>query len=125
MNHHLINCIIIEDEPLAVNIVEEYIAKAGNLKLLNKFQNLSEAWNDINTTKGILIFNDLDYKNEKITSTEIEQILQSGHKIIFTTAYPKNYLVVENLLINSNIGYLCKPFSFSNFMKEVERILSF
>ena len=121
----MIDCIIIEDEPLAVNILEEYITKAGNIKLLNKFQNLSEAWNEINTTKGILIFNDLDYKSQKITSTEVAQILQNGHKIIFVTAYPKNYPVIEGLLTNSNTGYLCKPFSFSNFMKEVERILNF
>jgi two-component SAPR family response regulator len=120
----MINCIIIEDEPLAVNILESYIIKAGNLKLLNTFQRLSEAWSEIKATSGILIFCDLNFRGQIITSEEISQILQYGHKIIFVTAYPKNYPVIKDFMTNPNTGYLCKPFGFDKFQREVERILS-
>jgi response regulator of citrate/malate metabolism len=120
----MINCIIIEDEPLAVDILEDYISKTDYLKLQHKFEHLSEAWNEIEASKGILIFLDTNSRGQKITSTEVLQILHYGHKIIFETAYPKNYPVIKDVLTNSGIGYLGKPFSFRNFKKEVERILN-
>lgn len=123
----MINCIIIEDEPLSVNVLEEYIARSENLRLLYTFQSLSEAWNEIRKTfrSSVLIFNDLKYRNQKTTREQVEQMLQWGAKIIFVTAYPKSDPLAKNLLINSTIGYLCKPFSFASFKKEVEKVMNY
>lgn len=121
----MINCIIIEDEPLSVNILEEYIDRSEHLRLLYIFQSLSEGWDEIRkiSESGILIFNGLKYRNQKTTREQVEQMLQWGTKIIFVTAYPKTDPLAKALLIDSTIGYLPKPFSFNSFQKEVKKVV--
>lgn len=108
----LINCIIIDDEPLARKGLKEYVADAGFLNLLAEFDSPLKA-TELLAGGGVqLIF--LDIQMPKITGIEFIKTIKNAPPVIFTTAYPD--YAVEGFEINA-MDYLVKPISFERFLK--------
>lgn len=108
------NCIIIDDEPMARSGLKEYIGEVDFLKLLGEFEHPLKAMDIIGEQSIDLIF--LDIQMPKITGTDFLKSLQHPPLIIFTTAFPDYAL--QGYELNA-VDYLLKPFSFDRFLKAV------
>jgi len=115
-----INCLIIEDEPLAVEILEKHIETAFFGGKVNKIPFLQEAIEMIYIEKPDLIF--LDINTKGIDKYYIQNI-SKDILIIFTTAYPQVYIEKTLQIDLTGMGYLHKPISYQSFIKEVERMI--
>jgi len=108
------NCIIIDDEPMARNGLREYIGEVDFLKLLGEFEHPLKAMDIMGKQTIDLIF--LDIQMPKITGTDFLKSLRQPPLIIFTTAFPDYAL--QGYELNA-VDYLLKPFSFDRFLKAV------
>ena len=108
----LINCIIIEDEPLARKGLKEYIADVDFLNLVGEFDDPLKATGLISRGEGQLLF--LDIQMPKITGLDFFKTLQHPPPVIFTTAWPQYAL--DGFEVNA-LDYLVKPISFDRFLK--------
>lgn len=113
----VINCIIVEDEPLALKRTGEFANKVPYLNLLSSFSNAFEAIGFLKTNEVDLIF--LDIEMDGFTGIEFIESLLSKPEIIITTAYDKYALKGFELHVTD---YLLKPFRFERFMLAVERV---
>lgn len=117
-----INCFIIEDEPIAVQILRDYIRKTPVLKVVRKISCWDKALDIIRREKPDIIFLDVNLKGTN-ESCCIREILKMETILIFTTAYSKVF-IEEMLQINlAGLGYLHKPISYQFFIKEIERVI--
>jgi DNA-binding LytR/AlgR family response regulator len=107
-----INCIVIDDEPLARKGIKEYIADIDFLHLAGDFDNALTATELISSGNIQLLF--LDIQLPKITGLEFFKTLPMPPPVIFTTAYPQYAL--EGFEVNA-LDYLVKPVSFDRFLK--------
>ena len=110
------NCLAIDDEPLALNVIREFCQKIGYVNLLATCTNPFEAIKWINVHDIDLIFVDIQMPN--ITGIEFIRTLEKPPLIIFTTAFP-NY-ALEGFELNA-IDYLVKPVSFERFLKAINK----
>src|ERR1044072_9353739 len=102
-----INCIIIDDEPLARKGLKEYVQDTSFLVLAGEFEHPLKAMQILMDENIQLIF--LDIQMPKITGIEFIKSLQHPPLVIFTTAFPQYAL--EGFDVNA-VDYLLKPFSF-------------
>ena len=109
-------CIAVDDEPLALQIIEDYIQKISFLELKGTFTNAIEATNYINNHTIDLVFLDIQMPN--LTGIEFIKSLVQPPMIIFTTAYNKYAMQGYELNV---IDYLLKPFSFERFFQAVNK----
>lgn len=107
-----INCIIIDDEPLARNGLKEYIADIDFLNLAGEFGNALAATELVGSGDVQLIF--LDIQMPRITGIDFFKTLKDPPAVIFTTAYPQYAL--DGFEVNA-VDYLVKPISFERFLK--------
>jgi len=112
-----ISCIIVDDEPYAGNLLEEYIQQIPYLRLEKKCLTALEALNFLQSNAVDLIF--LDINLPQLTGMQLAHILPQNQKVIFTTAYTS--YAVESYTINA-IDYLLKPITFERFIKAVEKL---
>ncbi|MGD0341927.1 MAG: response regulator transcription factor [Bacteroidales bacterium] len=112
-----INCIIIEDEPLALKRTIEYVEKISYLNLLQSFDNGFEAIGFLKKQQVDLIF--LDIKMDELTGIQLLESLEIKPFVIVTTAYGEYALKGYELNV---IDYLLKPFSISRFIQAVEKV---
>lgn len=112
-----IECIIIDDEPLARKGLKEYIQDTDFLVLTGEFENALKAADMLNGNRIQLVF--LDIQMPKISGIDFLRSLQKPPYIIFTTAYPE--YAVEGFELNAT-DYLLKPFSFDRFLKAVMKV---
>lgn len=110
------NCIIVDDEPPALRILEGYVDLVPQLSLAGSGKNAFEAFNLLNEHKIDLMF--LDIHMPKLTGTELMKSLNHPPKVIFTTAH-KDFAVDAFEL--DAVDYLLKPISFQRFMKAVNK----
>ena len=113
----MINCIIVEDEPLALKRAEEFVGKVTYLKLLRSFDNGFEAIGYLKQENVDLIF--LDIKMDELTGIQLIESLSVKPFIIITTAYNKYALKGYDLGVTD---YLLKPYTFERFMQSVEKV---
>lgn len=109
-----INCIIIDDEPLARKGLKEYIADVEFLQLLGEFENPLKATTILMEQPIQLIL--LDIQMPKISGLDFLKSLQAPPLTILTTAHPQYALQGYELNV---VDYLLKPFSFERFLKAV------
>ena len=109
-------CIIIEDEPLAQNILKKYIGEHPTLELIAVCNDALEAQTVLTQENIDLLF--LDINLPKLSGINFIKTLTRPPSIIFTTAYPE--FAVEGFELNA-VDYLLKPFSFERFLKAVNR----
>ncbi len=107
-----INCIIIDDEPLARAGLKEYVSDIDFLKLAGSFDNPLAATELIGSGEIQLLF--LDIQMPKITGLEFFRTFKNPPAVIFTTAYPQYAL--DGFEVNA-LDYLVKPISFDRFLK--------
>ena len=110
------NVLIVDDEPLAQEILETYIQKFPNLKLMQKCSNAVEAHAALQMHDIDLIF--LDIQMPQITGLDFLKTLVNPPKVIFTTAFSE--YAVEGYELNI-VDYLLKPISFERFAKAVNK----
>ena len=115
-----INCIVIDDEPLARKGLKEYIADVDFLNLIGEFDSALKAADLVSRGEVQLLF--LDIQMPKITGLEFFKTLQNPPPVIFTTAYPQYAL--DGFEMNA-LDYLVKPISFDRFLKASLRAKEF
>ncbi|NPA44350.1 MAG: response regulator transcription factor [Chlorobi bacterium] len=111
-----LNCIAIDDEPLALDIIEDYIKKIDFLNLIKKCYRATDAIEIIQKENIDLIF--LDIQMPGITGVQLAKSIKNIPPVIFTTAY-SNY-AVEGFELDA-VDYLVKPFTFERFLKAVNK----
>ena len=112
-----ISCYIIDDEPLAQEILEEYIAKVPFLELKGTFMSPLEAAGQLKVDKPELLF--LDINMPELDGLSFIPMLNPKPMIILTTAYDQFALKAFEMEVKD---YLLKPFSFERFYKGVLRL---
>jgi len=115
----MINCIAIDDEPKALEVIERYCKKIDTLILKATFREPVKAIDFINREKIDLIF--LDINMPDISGLQLIATLTARPMVIFTTAY-SNY-AVESYDLNA-IDYLLKPITFERFVTAVNKALT-
>ncbi|HEY0678421.1 MAG TPA: LytTR family DNA-binding domain-containing protein [Chitinophagaceae bacterium] len=110
-----IRCLIVDDEPLAVNLIEQYVTQVPFLEMTGKCYNAMEALAFLHQQDIDLVF--LDINMPKLTGLEIAGAL-SKQMIIFTTAYSQH--AVESYEKDA-VDYLLKPITFDRFVKAVNK----
>lgn len=111
------NCLAIDDEPLALNIIEDYANKVPYLNLIDKCTNAFDALNIMQQQKIDLIF--LDIEMPHLSGIDFLQSIEKRPYIIFTTAYPD--YAVQGFELNA-ADYLLKPIEFNRFLKAVNKV---
>lgn len=117
----IINCIAVDDEPLALGLVCSFIEQTPFLKLVGKFSSAVEALKAIHQQKIDLVF--LDIQMPDLNGLELARVLDHGNKaeqprIIFTTAY--NQFALEGYKVNA-LDYLLKPFNYEEFLRAAHK----
>ena len=115
-----VRTIIVDDEPLALDVLETYIEQIPELFLIKRCLNAFEANEALKDHSIDLMF--LDIQMPQLTGTKFVKTLQNPPLIIFTTAYP-NY-ALEGFELDA-VDYLLKPISLERFMKAVNKALEF
>lgn len=113
-----IKCLIVDDEPLAIRLIENHIAKIEVLEVVATANNAMKAFEILNTQQIDLLF--LDIKMPNITGIDFLKSIKHPPKTIFTTAYRDFAIESYELEV---VDYLLKPITFERFFKSVERVL--
>jgi DNA-binding LytR/AlgR family response regulator len=113
----VINCVIVEDEPLALKRTKKYVGQVSYLNLIDSFTNAFDAIGFLKENTVDLIF--LDIEMDGFTGIEFIESLSSNPQIIITTAYDKYALKGFELNVTD---YLLKPFRFDRFLTSVDRV---
>jgi DNA-binding LytR/AlgR family response regulator len=114
-----IKTLIVDDEPHAIAVIEQYIANFSELDLVAKCNNAIEAFQIIQQQKIDLIF--LDVKMPGLKGTDFIRSLKNPPKVIFTTAF-QDY-ALEGFDLNA-IDYLLKPIGFDRFLKAIDKVFA-
>lgn len=112
-----INCIAIDDEPLALEKMKGYISKVPFLNLVATFDNGMDSMEYLKKHNVDLML--LDIQMDDFTGIQLLEALQNAPKVILTTAYDEYALKGYELNISD---YLLKPISFDRFIKSVEKV---
>lgn len=115
----MINCLIIDDEPFARNLLEDFIAKVPYLELKGSFASGLNALDLLKKDSIDLIF--LDIQMPDINGIALLKSLHNSPKVIFTTAYAE--FALDGFELNA-LDYLLKPFDFPRFLSAVEKYTS-
>jgi two-component system, LytTR family, response regulator len=115
-----INCIAIDDEPLALSKLENFINKVPDLKLIRSFDNAVAAIGWLKENKVELIF--LDIQMEQLTGIQFLEATASKSRVILTTAYDQYALTGYELNVTD---YLLKPFSFQRFLQAINKVMEY
>ena len=113
-----LNCVIIDDEPLAADLLASYAEKVPFLMLQGTFNSATEAIKTIREKKIDLIF--LDIQMPELSGLEFARIIDEETKIVFTTAFSQ--YAIEGYKVNA-LDYLLKPISFEKFLEVANKAL--
>lgn len=109
-------CVIIDDEPLAQQLIGQYIADVPSLEVVATFQNGLEAMDLLSRQSVDLLF--LDINMPKINGLDLLRSMRNPPVVIVTTAYREHALDAYELDV---VDYLEKPYSFHRFLRAVEK----
>ncbi|MBV1922472.1 MAG: LytTR family DNA-binding domain-containing protein [Flavobacteriaceae bacterium] len=109
-------CVIIDDEPLAIEVIEGYIKQIGGLDIVAKCTNPLDAFTILNKQQIDLVFLDIEMPN--ITGIDVVKTIENMPQFIFTTAYPQ--YAIDGFNLNAT-DYLVKPIPFHRFLKAISR----
>ncbi len=105
----ILNCIIIDDEPLATDLLKSYAEKVSFLNVIGAYNSAVEAIKEIKNNPIDIIF--LDIQMPELSGLEFSKILPPTTNIVFTTAF-KQY-AIDGYKVNA-LDYLLKPISFES-----------
>jgi DNA-binding LytR/AlgR family response regulator len=112
-----INCMVVDDEPIARDILANHIAHTPGFQLIKSCMNATEAYEGLHQHPVNLIF--LDIQMPVITGTDFLRSLRNPPLVIFTTAY--HQYAVEGFELNS-VDYLLKPITYDRFYQAVQKV---
>jgi len=116
--HAMIRCVIIDDEPMAIDILKEYVDKVPFLRLDGTYRDAVQALEDLQKTEIGLVF--LDINMPDLTGIQFLDALTYSPLVIFTTAYSEYAVDSYNYRA---VDYLLKPIGFERFLKAANRAL--
>ena len=114
----IINCAIIDDEPLAAGLLKSYAEKTPFLNLIGTYGSAVEAMKELRNNPVHLLF--LDIQMPELSGIEFAKILPKETKIIFTTAFQQ--YAIESYKVSA-LDYLMKPISYDDFIKAANKAL--
>ncbi|HEX5168852.1 MAG TPA: LytTR family DNA-binding domain-containing protein [Cyclobacteriaceae bacterium] len=115
-----LSCIIVDDEPMARKILQEFTEQVPFLDLVGKFESAGKAEEFLKTNQPDIIF--LDIEMPKVSGLQMLKGINIESMVILTTAFPQYALDGYELDI---IDYLLKPFAFQRFLKAVQKAKDF
>lgn len=116
----MINCIAIDDEPLALKQIASYINKTPFLELTGQFDNAIEALDFLQNIQVDLMFVDINMPD--MSGMDFVKSLENAPKVIFTTAYSE--YAVEGFKVDA-LDYLLKPLDYATFLKSANKAQSY
>ncbi|MFZ1676724.1 MAG: LytTR family DNA-binding domain-containing protein [Saprospiraceae bacterium] len=111
------NCLIIEDEPLAAEILRDYISEVSDLYLMDVCRDVMTASGYLRGHTVDILF--VDIHLPKINGIDFIKTIQNQYQVILTTAYDQYALEGYNLNV---VDYLLKPIEFSRFLQAIQKI---
>ena len=111
-------CLLVDDEPPALDVLKNYIASVSTLELAGTCSSAVEALNLLQEQTIDLLF--LDIQMPHLLGTDLVRTLKNPPKVIFTTAYRK--FAIEGFELDA-VDYLLKPISFERFLKAVNKVM--
>ena len=115
----ILKCLIVDDEPPAIRLLEKYVAKIPFLQLEATTTSSIQALSLIEQSNIDLVF--LDIQMPELTGLQLSKIIKGKTKIIFTTAYSQ--FALDSYDVNA-VDYLLKPFEFERFYEAVKKVES-
>jgi DNA-binding LytR/AlgR family response regulator len=112
----IINCLIIDDEPLAINVIKNHIKEIDNINVIDTFNSAIDALNFMKSNTVDLLF--LDINMPLLDGLDFIKSLDKKPMIVITTAYSEYAIKTYELEV---LDYLMKPISFPRFLKTVNR----
>lgn len=116
----MLSCIIVDDEPLARDVLAGFVARSGDMTLLGRFSNAHEARAFLSVTPVDMVF--LDIEMPEMSGIDLLKSLDHPPVTVFTTAFRDYALEGFELGV---IDFLLKPFSFERFRLATERVKEF
>lgn len=113
-----LSCFIIDDEPLALGLIESYVEKTPFLELTGKFSSAINAVEPIRSLPPDIIY--LDIQMAELNGMEFAQMIPEKTRVIFTTAFEQYAL--ESYKVNA-LDYLLKPFGYADFLAASNKAL--
>ena len=114
----IIKCAIVDDEPLAVELLASYVNKIPFLELCGKYTNATDALHGIGEIPVDLLF--LDIQMPELNGLELSKMIPENTRIVFTTAFDR--YAVDGFRVNA-LDYLLKPISYADFMEACNKAL--
>ncbi|MBR5726114.1 MAG: response regulator transcription factor [Muribaculaceae bacterium] len=114
----IIKCAIVDDEPLAVELLASYVKKIPFLELCGKYSNATDALQGITEQPVELLF--LDIQMPELNGLELSKMLPENTRIVFTTAF--NQYAVDGFRVNA-LDYLLKPISYADFLEACNKAM--
>ena len=111
-----LSCIIVDDEPLAVKLLESFVNKTPDLELLGSYTDSVEAINAVRNLQPNLLF--LDIQMPDLNGMQLAHMLPDGIRIVFTTAF-KEY-AFDSYEVKA-LDFLLKPIQYNKFFAAVEK----
>ena len=114
----ILKCAIVDDEPLAVELLASYVEKIPFLELSGKYTNATDALHGIGETPVDLLF--LDIQMPELNGLELSKMLPESTRIVFTTAFDQ--YAVDGFRVNA-LDYLLKPISYADFLEACNKAM--
>lgn len=115
----MVRCIAIDDEPMALRQIKSYIERTEHLELVAVCRSAREAQEVLKTTNVDLLYVDINMPD--MNGLDFVRSTDGIHYVVFTTAHPE--FAIEGFKLNA-IDYLLKPFSYEEFMKATNKVIS-
>lgn len=115
----MVRCIAIDDEPMALRQIKSYIERTEQLELVAVCRSAHEAQEVLKTTNVDLLYVDINMPD--MNGLDFVRSTDGMHYVVFTTAHPE--FAIEGFKLNA-IDYLLKPFSYDEFMKATNKVIS-
>lgn len=114
----ILRCALVDDEPLALSLLESYVHKTDSLELCGSYSSAVEAMKHLPEQSVDLLF--LDIQMPDLNGLEFSRMVPDNTRIIFTTAF--NQYAIDGYRVNA-LDYLLKPISYSDFLEAVNKAL--
>ncbi|AVM52189.1 LytTR family two component transcriptional regulator [Bacteroides zoogleoformans] len=113
-----LNCAIVDDEPLALSLLESYVDKTPFLRLAGKYSSAVQAMNELPGRHVDLLF--LDIQMPELNGLEYSKMIDPATRIVFTTAFGQ--YAIDGYKVNA-LDYLLKPISYVDFLQAANKAL--
>ena len=114
----ILNCAIVDDEPLALSLLESYVNKTPFLNLTGKYSSAMQAMKELPDMKVNLLF--LDIQMPELNGLEFSRMVDPQTRIVFTTAFGQ--YAINGYRVNA-LDYLLKPISYPDFLQAANKAL--